>query len=132
MSDAPTPTDTRPHSLAERFEDRVVIAVPDRHNPKLQSIMQRVNADDDLYALWLAANVNAVERLTMTDHGPVHVKIVMNIGVRMLRILMDAGVTPGIVEHYGLTRADAEVIVALAALLHDIGISIHRYTRLFC
>lgn len=102
------------------------MSVPDRHNPKLRELMERVNADDDLYALWTAANVNAVERLDMTDHGPVHVKIVMNMAVRMLRLLADAGVQPGIVEHYEMTVQDAEVVVALAALLHDIGISIHR------
>ncbi len=102
------------------------MTVPDRHNPKLHRVIELVNADDDLYALWLASNVNAVERLDMTDHGPVHVKIVMNIAVRLLRLLVDAGIQPGVVESYAMTKEDAEVVVALAALLHDIGISIHR------
>lgn len=109
-----------------RFDKRIEIAVPVRHNPKLQRILELVNADEDLYGLWIAANVNAVERLGMTDHGPVHVKIVMNMAVRMLRLLVDAGVRPGAVENYGMDSTDAEVIVALAALLHDVGISIHR------
>lgn len=110
----------------ERFEKRIVMTVPDRRNPKLRKAMDLVNADDDLYGLWIAANVNAVERLGMTDHGPVHVKIVMNIAVRMLRLLMEAGVEPGIVRNYEMDANDAEVIVALAALLHDVGMSIHR------
>jgi metal-dependent HD superfamily phosphatase/phosphodiesterase len=109
-----------------RFERRIVMNVPDRHNPKLRRVMELVNADDDLYALWTAANVNAVERLNMTDHGPVHVKIVMNIAVRMLRLLVEAGVESGVVENYGMEPVDAEVVVALAALLHDVGMSIHR------
>ena len=109
-----------------RFESRIRMAVPDRHNPKLRQVMERVNDDDDLYGLWIAANVNAVERLQMTDHGPVHVKIVMNIAVRLLRLLADAGIRPGIVENYGMEQEDAEVVVALASLLHDVGISIHR------
>ena len=109
-----------------RFERRIVMNVPDRHNPKLRKVMELVNADDDLYALWTAANVNAVERLNMTDHGPVHVKIVMNIAVRMLRLLVEAGVQPGVVTNYDMEATDAEVIVALAALLHDVGMSIHR------
>ncbi len=112
--------------LASRFERRIVMNVPDRHNPKLHRVMELVNADDDLYALWTAANVNAVERLGMTDHGPVHVKIVMNIAVRMLRLLDDAGVEPGVVVNYAMEQNDAEVVVALAALLHDLGMSIHR------
>lgn len=112
--------------LDARFERRIVMNVPDRHNPKLHKVMEHVNADDDLYALWTAANVNAVERLRMTDHGPVHVKIVMNIAVRMLRLLAEAGVEPGVVTNYDMEPADAEVVVALAALLHDLGMSIHR------
>lgn len=113
-------------SIPERFERRIVMNVPDRHNPRLRKLMERVNADDDLYALWLAANVNAMERLGMTDHGPVHVKIVMNLAVRMLRLLMEAGVEPSVVRDWDMEPEDAEVVVALAALLHDVGMSIHR------
>ncbi|MBT3325351.1 MAG: HD domain-containing protein [Gemmatimonadales bacterium] len=102
------------------------MSVPDEHNPKLQKVIELVNADDDLYGLWLAANVNAVERLGMTDHGPVHVKIVMNLAVRMLRLLANAGVTSGVALNYEMSAKDAEVVVALAALLHDVGMSIHR------
>jgi len=109
-----------------RFAERVEIRVPDRHNEKLREIIERVNADDELYALWLASNVNAIERLGMTDHGPVHVKIVTNIAVRMLRLLMESGVEPSVVETYRMHHHDAEVIVSLAALLHDVGMSIHR------
>ena len=114
------------NSVEERFARRVKITVPGRHNQKLRRVIELVNEDDELYGLWVAANVNAMERLGMTDHGPVHVKIVMNIAVRMLRLLVDAGVEPGIVRHYGMDREDAEVVVALASLLHDLGMSIHR------
>jgi metal-dependent HD superfamily phosphatase/phosphodiesterase len=113
-------------SINERFERRVEVNVPDRHNPQLREFIARVNADDDLYATWLAANVNAIERLGMTDHGPVHVKIVMNIGIRILRLLLDGGVEPSIVTNYRLTSNEAEIIVAAACLLHDTGMSIHR------
>ncbi|HEX6926510.1 MAG TPA: HD domain-containing protein [Longimicrobiaceae bacterium] len=109
-----------------RFAQRVVFNVPGRGNPKLRHIIERVNSDDDLYALWLAANVNAVERLGMTDHGPVHVKIVMNIADKLYRLLADHGVEAGVIRNYGLSRDDAEVVVVLAALLHDVGMSVHR------
>ncbi len=115
-----------PRSLDDRFAQRIRMTVPDRHNPKLRALMDAVNADDELYGLWIAANVNAVERLHMTDHGPVHVKIVMNIAVRMLRLLVDGGVVPSVVRNYEMETGDAEVVVALAALLHDVGMSIHR------
>jgi len=100
--------------------------VPDRHNPKLHQAMEWVNGNDELYATWVSANVTAIERLGMSDHGPVHVKIVMNLGVRLIRLLMDGGVEPAVTTSFGLGREDAELVVALAALFHDLGMSIHR------
>jgi metal-dependent HD superfamily phosphatase/phosphodiesterase len=113
-------------TVAERFERRVEINVPARSGPRLHALIARVNADDDLYATWLAANVNAIERLGMTDHGPVHVKIVMNLATKLYRLLVEGGVEPGVVTNWGMDVADGEVVVAAAALLHDTGMSIHR------
>ena len=84
-------------SVEERFARRVRINSPRRHNAKLNTLLQLINADDDLYGLWMAANVNAMERLGMTDHGPVHVKIVMNIALKMLRLLTERGVVPSVI-----------------------------------
>ena len=116
----------RGRTVEERFANRLPLNNPSRENPKIGSLIARINADPELYALWLAANVNAVERLGMTDHGPVHVKIVMNIASKLLRMLTEHGVQPGVVENYGMTNEDAEVVVVLAALFHDLGMSIHR------
>ena len=124
--DESSTTDGTGRTVEERFEGRIRINVPDRHSPTLRRLMEIVNADDDLYALWVASNVVAVERLGMTDHGPVHVKIVTNIALKMLRLLVDAGIRPSVVENYGLEIQDAEVVVVLGALLHDLGMSIQR------
>jgi metal-dependent HD superfamily phosphatase/phosphodiesterase len=109
-----------------RFDRRVEMNLPNRHNDRLRRLLERVNADDDLYGLWIATNVNAIERLGMTDHGPVHVKIVMNIASKLYRLLAEGGVQPSVVANYELDVHDGEVVVAAAALLHDIGMSIHR------
>lgn len=127
MTSSPDPPDDDfPRTLAERLERRVRINLPTKGNERLARIIDRVNTDDELYALWTAANVTAINRLGMTDHGPVHVKIVTNIAVRLYRLLVKAGVEPSIVRDHGLTGEDGEVVVALAALLHDLGMSIHR------
>ncbi len=106
------------------------IRLPTRHNPALRMILERVNDDAELHALWHAQNVTAVDRLGMTDHGPVHMQIVANIALRLLRLLAEHGTEPSLVTHYaksyGFTNADAEVVVVLAALTHDLGMSIHR------
>lgn len=113
-------------TVAERRKHRVSISVPDRGNERLRRLIELVNEDDELFGLWTAANVTAMERLGMTDHGQVHVKIVMNLAVKLLRTLRDADVRSSIEANYGMEHPDAEVVVALAALLHDVGMSIHR------
>lgn len=119
-------TQAGPSTFGHRFERRTSIRLPARHNPKLAGLIERVNASDELYALWVAQNVNAVDRLSMSDHGPVHVQIVANSALRLLRLLVEAGAEPSAVADYGLAGEDAEVIVVLAALFHDVGMSIHR------
>ncbi len=124
----PESSDTPKEAAPEPQErsPRILIRVPARHNPRLQQMIDRVNADDELYTLWQVMNVNAVKRLGMSDHGPVHVQIVTNIALKMLRLLIDHGVQPSVVVDYELAAEDAEVVVVLASLLHDLGISIHR------
>ncbi len=106
--------------------ERIKIRIPVRHNSRLQGLIERVNADPELYAMWQVININAVKRLGMSDHGPVHVQIVANIALKLLRLLGAKGIQPNAVTDYSLSSEDAEVIVALASLLHDLGMSIHR------
>src|SRR5512136_2616397 len=111
---------------AELPKEKLPLRLPARHNPALQKLVDRINADDEVYALWECANVNAVTRLGMSDHGPVHVHIIANIALKLLRLLIAAGVQPSIVRDHALTVQDAEVVVVLASLTHDLGMSIHR------
>jgi metal-dependent HD superfamily phosphatase/phosphodiesterase len=113
-------------TVKQLLELPVELRLPTRHNPKLQQVVERINAHTELQTLWRVCNVNAVDRLRMTDHGPVHVRIIANIGLRLLRMLIEHGVQPSVVRDYGLQNQDAEVVVVLASLLHDVGISIHR------
>lgn len=100
-------------------------SVPARHNPRLLALVERINADDELRQLWRCANVNAVDRLGLSDHGETHIRIVANAGLRLLRLLMEAGQTASLVADHGLTREDAELAVVLAAALHDVGLVVH-------
>ncbi len=104
----------------------MAIEVPARHNAKLRALMEVVAADQELAQLYRSANINAVDRSGLNDHGEVHIRIVANAALRLLRLLMDADVTPHVVLNHGLEPADAEVAVYLAACLHDIGIAVHR------
>jgi metal-dependent HD superfamily phosphatase/phosphodiesterase len=104
---------------------RARVRAPTRGNRKLEALLDRVNADVELRAWWHMAQV-ASERLAMSDHSWVHVQIVLNIGLRLLRLLARAGIEPVMVTDHAMGRRDAEVVVAAGALLHDIGMSIHR------
>lgn len=108
-------------------EGRAIFRVPTRRNAKLQRLVDAINRDVSLHQLWRCANVNAVDRSGMSDHGPVHIQIVANISLKLLRLLLQDGIEPAIVRDYGLSPDDAEVIVVLGAALHDIGMSIHRH-----
>ena len=111
---------------AEAIE-RMRINVPVRGNRKLRTLIERVNDDRQLKAWWHVSNVNAVARMEINDHSWVHIQIVANIALKLLRQLTKHGVEPSVVGDYGMTRDDAEVIVTLAALTHCVGMSIHRH-----
>lgn len=102
-----------------------IFSVPARHNPRLQVLTERINADDGLRQLWRSANINAVDRLGLGDSGEVHDRIVANAGLELLRLLREAGHQPAVVAQHRLTPDEAEIIVVLAAAVHDLGLAVH-------
>ncbi len=106
---------------------RMRINVPVRGNRKLRTLIDRVNDDAQLKGWWHVSNVNAVARMEINDHSWVHIQIVANIALKLLRQLTKHHVEPAVVRDYGMTGDDAEVVVTLAALTHCIGMSIHRH-----
>lgn len=122
--DTATGPDERGGSPAEAVAQARVRA-PTRGNRRLEALLDRVNADPELRAWWHMAQVTS-ERLGMSDHSWVHVQIVLNIALRILRLLARAGIEPAMVADHRMGRRDAEVVVASGALLHDVGMSIHR------
>jgi metal-dependent HD superfamily phosphatase/phosphodiesterase len=102
------------------------IRLPVRGNRELRRVLERANDDAELKAWWHVANVNAVARLEINDHSWVHIQIVTNIALKLSRLLVKHDVQLSVARDYGLTPDDSEVVVVLAALLHDVGMSIHR------
>ena len=104
-----------------------VFNIPYRSNPKLKAVMEKVKDDKKLKTYWRCANVMAIERMGYTDHGPTHVKIVANLSLKLLRILVEKKlITPSIVENYGMQNEDAEVVVVLGSIFHDLGMIVQR------
>ena len=103
-----------------------VFNIPIHGNIKLKRVMDNVKADVRLHTFWRCSNVMAIERMGYTDHGPTHVKIVANMGLKLLRILLTQNVRPSIVKDYGMTNEDAEVVVVLGSIFHDLGMAVIR------
>jgi metal-dependent HD superfamily phosphatase/phosphodiesterase len=104
-----------------------VFNIPFRNNRKLEHVIDKVKEDVKLQSFWKCANVMAIERMGYTDHGPTHVKIVANLALKLLRILVDRQVKPSIVRNYGMKNEDAEVVVVLGAIFHDLGMVVIRH-----
>ena len=108
--------------------DRIksTIHVPLQGNTLLATVLTRINENEEILTLWNILNVNAIDRLGMSDHGPVHFQIVANIALRLMRILQKHHVPMSIVKDFKLTEQHAEVVVVLTSIFHDLGMSIHR------
>lgn len=102
------------------------INVPTERNELLAKTLEAINTNQEITALWHIINVNAIERLGITDHGPVHFQIVANIALKLCRLLIKKNIPMSITKHYRLSTDHAEVVILLASLLHDLGMSINR------
>jgi hypothetical protein len=103
-----------------------VFNIPFRDNLKLKHVIDEVKKDVKLQTLWRCSNVMAIDRMGFTDHGPTHVKIVSNSALKILRILVKNKVVPSIVKNYGMKNEDAEVVVVLGSIFHDLGMVVAR------
>jgi len=100
--------------------------IPTKDNAKLKKLVDLIQEDAELNQMWKCANMNAVDRCGISDHGEIHIRIVANSALRIFRLLVDGGVVPSVVANYGMTAEDGELVVVTAACMHDLGISVHR------
>src|SRR5687768_17653703 len=98
---------TAPPANGHAAPDAQAFSVPARHNPRLQALVDRLNADEELRQLWRCANVNAVDRLGQGDSGEVHARIVANAALKLLRLLRDAGEVPSVTDQHRLPPDEA-------------------------
>lgn len=105
---------------------QINMRIPIEGNVLLEKVLEKINSDREIKTLWKILNVNAIDRLGYTDHGPTHFNIVANYGLQIARILKKKGIKMSIVKDFGLTYDHAEVVIFLACIMHDLGMSIHR------
>jgi hypothetical protein len=104
----------------------VTIHVPAGKNALITQVLDRINSDTEVKTLWKILNVHAIDRLGITDHGAVHFQIVANIGIKLLRMLHKNDIQTSVERDYGFSFRQAELIVLLGCLFHDLGMVADR------
>lgn len=102
------------------------IRVPAVGNKLLANVVTEINNNEEVRTLWKINNVNATSRLGWSDHGPVHFQIVANIALRLARILRSRDITYSITNDFGLSEDYGEVVIFLASVMHDLGMTVER------
>lgn len=93
---------------------------------RVHELLQGLLFDDEVHALQSYGNVVSIKRLGYNDHGPVHARIVTYHALQIMRLMRNNGFEPSL-EYEGVgAYEDAQVAVALAAFLHDTGMSVRR------
>jgi uncharacterized protein len=102
------------------------IQLPFKGGELLNRVLDVINSNEEINTLWKITNVHAIRRLGMTDHGITHFQIVVNNALTIQRLLLKDDHVMSITRDFELAEEYAQIVVLLASLLHDLGMSIHR------
>ena len=80
------------------------IRVPTKPGTLLDKALPVINQYVEIKTLWRITNVNTIDCLEMTDHGPVHFQIVANIANRLVHILVKHKIEMSILNRAGQGR----------------------------
>ena len=128
MADADVPPPPEPPSGPLGPREAIAgaaVHAPSRGNRRLEALLAAANGDDHVRGMWHMQQVVA-DRLGMSGHSWVHIQVVLNVALRLFRLLSKRGVEPAMVTDHLMRERDAEVVIAAACLFHDTGMSIHR------
>lgn len=122
-------------SLLKRSEETICNIVS--KYPKAQRAWDQLRNDPFMSAQWDMSDYIAVTKMRYNAHGDIHAKIVTANALKMLDLLLEAGVQPDILKASQETSEsgnpvesgdvdDANLIILLSGLLHDIGNQVNR------
>jgi uncharacterized protein len=83
-------------------------------------------SNPEIQALQDYANIVSIKRLSYNDHGPVHMRTSALNALIMLDLLVEAGIKLNLEKEDLGTAEDSRVAVLVAAVLHDVGMSVSR------
>jgi metal-dependent HD superfamily phosphatase/phosphodiesterase len=95
-------------------------------SPKAGEAARLVLEDEEVQALQEYANIVSIKRLGYNDHGPVHMRTVALNAAIMMGLLRKAGIKTNLETEECGGFEDSLIAVILAAVLHDMGMSVSR------
>ena len=98
---------------------------------KAFDIAEYVFGDNEIKALQDYANIVSIKRLGYNDHGPVHMRKAALNAVVMFDLLKAGNVKFSLEKEEQGTVEDSKIAVFLAAILHDVGMTISRTNHEF-
>ncbi len=122
-------------SLLKKAEETIDTIVS--KYPKAQSAWDQLRNEPFMSAQWDMSDYIAVTKMGYNAHGDIHAKIVTANALKMIDLLLEAGVQPDIVKASQETSKsgnpvesgdldDAHLVILLSGLLHDIGNQVNR------
>jgi uncharacterized protein len=98
----------------------------ERTEGKVKTLLEDLLEDEEVHLYQSYGNAVSVRRLGYNDHGPVHARIVTYNGLKILKLLHEAGLPTSLEAEQIGTFEDSMVAVALGCFLHDIGMAVTR------
>jgi uncharacterized protein len=93
---------------------------------KSKEIADYIFLDEEIIAIQDYANVVSIKRLGYNDHGPVHMRKAALNALIMFNLLTDADIKMNLEKEQIGTVEDSKIVVLVASLLHDFGMTIAR------
>jgi metal-dependent HD superfamily phosphatase/phosphodiesterase len=109
------------------LDSKILKAVSDLDlSPKAAEAAHLVLEDGEVRTLQEYANTVSIKRLGYNDHGPVHMRTVALNTAIMMGLLRKAGIKTSLESEECGVFEDSLIAVILAAILHDLGMTISR------
>ena len=104
------------------FETKII----KRLTGKPLDVMEYIISDKEIQILQDYANVVSIKRLGYNDHGPVHMRKAALNAILMFDLLKEAEIKLNLEKERIGTSEDSKIAIIVAAMKHDIGITISR------
>ena len=104
------------------FEKKII----SRLSGKPLEIMEYIISDKEIQILQDYANVVSIKRLGYNDHGPVHMRKAALNAILMFDLLKQADIKFNLEKERLGKSEDSKVAIIIAAMIHDIGMTVSR------